>query len=236
MKSISVCIASYNGELYIARQLKSILPQLSVDDELIISDDSSTDRTKKIVATFNDKRIKFIRNEGRKGPVTNFQNALLHARNEVIFLSDQDDVWLPTKVAEMLPFLEHYDLVISDCTVVNNELDELYPSFFAIRGSRAGLLHNIYKNSYIGCCMAFRKEVLSYALPVPSYVHMHDWWIGLLVEVKGKVFFYNKSLILYVRHGKNASPTGDKEAPINWVNRFYNRLFIVLPLVRRILK
>ena len=136
----------------------------------------------------------------------------------------------------MLAFLEHYDLVISDCKIVNNSLKEISPSFFKLRGSHKGLLRNIYKNSYIGCCMAFRREVLLYALPFPAYIHMHDWWIGLLVEMKGKVFFYNDPLILYVRHGNNASPTGELEISANWLARLFNRVVLVFSLVMRLLK
>ena len=80
--------------------------------------------------------------------------------------------------------------------------------------------------------MAFRREVLTYALPFPIHVHMHDWWIGLLVEAKGRVFFYPKTLIKYVRHGANASPTG--ETGYKWTRRLFNRFLLLLQVVKRL--
>jgi len=232
MMSISVCMAVYNGEPYILRQINSILQQLDVNDELIISDDSSTDRTEEIISYIADTRIKFIKNTGRKGPIGNFENAIKYSSHAIIFLSDQDDVWLPDKVKKSLELLEDYDLILSDCKVVDASLNELYPSFFAKRNSEKGLLRNIYKNSYMGCCMAFRRRILAYALPFPDNIHMHDWWIGLIAEVKGKVFFYEEPLILYVRHGNNASPTGEES--YSWAKKLYNRFYIIYSLINRL--
>lgn len=229
MKKISVCLASYNGEKHIERQLTSILAQLGSADEVIISDDMSTDNTQQIVTSLQDNRLFFYRNTGQKGPVGNFQNALSLATGELIFLSDQDDVWLSDKVKKMTAALNDYDLVLSDCTVVDEQLNTLQPSFFRLRGSQPGFVHNIFKNSYMGCCMAFRRDVLAYALPIPPSVYMHDWWIGLITELKGKVYFYPEPLILYVRHGSNASPTG--QGSLNWISKFRNRASLLINII-----
>ena len=89
---ISVCMATYNGEKYIQEQIDSILCQLSKDDELVISDDHSTDATCDIIKSYNDRRIKLFLNELAKGVTHNFENALLHSKGDIIFLADQDDV------------------------------------------------------------------------------------------------------------------------------------------------
>ncbi|MVM38053.1 glycosyltransferase [Spirosoma sp. HMF3257] len=230
---ISVCLASYNGEQVIERQLKSILPQLGDNDEVIISDDYSTDQTSVVVSRCMDYRIKFIYNENRKGPVGNFQHALERSTGDIIFLSDQDDIWLPEKVNSTLILLQQYDLVLTDCKVVDANLCELYPSFFSARGSKSGLVRNLYKNSYMGCCMAFRRTILEYALPFPTHIYMHDWWIGLLVELKGKVYFNSTPMILYVRHGNNVSPTGEES--YSFLRKFYNRFWLILALLSRLL-
>lgn len=94
---ISVCMATYNGEEYIKEQLESILCQLGEMDEIIISDDGSTDNTLNIIESYNDSRIKIHINTGKHGFVYNFENALQKAKGEYIFLSDQDDIWLPEK-------------------------------------------------------------------------------------------------------------------------------------------
>ena len=91
---ISVCIATYNGEKYIEEQIASILPQLKENDEIIISDDYSTDNTIQVLTKINSKKIKIFKNQGEKGYTSNFENAIKQAKGNYIFLCDQDDVWL----------------------------------------------------------------------------------------------------------------------------------------------
>ncbi|UHG91718.1 glycosyltransferase family 2 protein [Spirosoma oryzicola] len=226
-------MASYNGEAHIKNQLLSILPQLSTEDEIIISDDNSLDKTLYIVSQLKDDRIKIVYNISTPGPVGNFQNSLRHATGDYIILADQDDLWLDNKVKVIKELLNTHDLILSDCQVVNEKGQILHSSFFKYRNSRSGFWLNLYKNSYIGCCMAFRREVLAYALPIPTQVHMHDWWIGLLVEIKGKVCFYPQPLISYVRHGSNASPTGES-SDYSLIQRLRNRFFLLLHVIRRL--
>ena len=105
---ISVCIATYNGENYIRQQLMSILPQLSEDDEIVVSDDHSSDRTNEVIMSINDPRIHLFTHDATIEPIFtidrstyNFANALSHAKGDIIFLCDQDDYWLPEKVKTM---------------------------------------------------------------------------------------------------------------------------------------
>lgn len=158
-------MATYNGESYLYRQLASILEQLQYNDEVIISDDGSTDDTLKIIASFQDKRIKLLRNPNERSPVSNFQHALLHASGEYIFLSDQDDIWFPNKVNGVLQILKDYDLVVHDCNLQYK--DQIIGNHFKIRKSGKGLFKNLFKNRFLGNCMAFRRGILKYALPFP---------------------------------------------------------------------
>jgi len=189
---ISVCIATYNGEKYIHAQIASILSQLGKDDEIVISDDSSTDRTVEIIKAFNDTRISLLEHQTFHSHVYNFENSLKHAKGKYIFLADQDDIWLPGKVETMLSLLSSYDLVLSDARVVNEKGETIYDSFFHFNHSKKGLLKNLYKNSYLGCCMAFNRKILHIALPFPKKINMHDWWIGLIAEIYGSVCFTDK--------------------------------------------
>lgn len=232
MNNVSVCMATYNGEKYIRRQLLSILSQLSPYDEVIISDDGSNDGTIDVITQLADRRIRLNKNTGRLGPLGNFEHAIRQARHGLVLLADQDDIWLPNKVKEVRLLLQTNDLVLSDCQVVDENGKVIHKSFFKYRGSRPGFLYNLYKNSYIGCCMAFRREVLEYVLPFPSQVHMHDWWIGLLVEAKGNVCFFSEPLIQYVRHGSNASPTGD--GGYGYARRLKNRIILVFHIIKRL--
>lgn len=116
---VSVCLACYNGERYIAEQLNSVLDQLLPYDEIIVSDDASTDQTAAVVHALKDNRIRFHQNECGLGIVRNFEQALAHARNDLIFLCDQDDIWLPGKVDRMVASLNNAVMVVSDCRVVD---------------------------------------------------------------------------------------------------------------------
>ena len=99
---ISVCIATYNGEKYLRKQLDSILNQLEYNDEVIISDDGSSDETLNIISSYNDKRIHVFHNKGEHGVVKNFENGLNHVLGDYIFLCDQDDIWKSNKVQVVL--------------------------------------------------------------------------------------------------------------------------------------
>jgi len=204
--SISVALATYNGEKYISEQLNSILPQLGPEDEIIISDDGSSDRTLEIVAGFCSAQIKVLKNPG-KGVISNVENAIKHTSGDIIFLCDQDDVWLPDKVSVTKKYLLESDvkLVVSDAIVVDENLKVLEDSFFKLMNSGSGFIKNFIKNTYHGCCMAFLKELKEVILPFPKNIPMHDSWIGLMAELYGKVLFIPEKLIYYRRHQNNAT-------------------------------
>lgn len=207
---ISVCVATYNGEKFIKEQIESILIQLDCNDEVIVSDDSSTDNTLKIIDSLNDNRIKIhnfkrLKNGYRNSELvsSNFENALKGANGEYIFLSDQDDIWRNDKIEKMSHLLTKYDLVISNANlIINCKVD--YESFwftdkFPIRN------YFLRRGKYHGCCMAFRKDMLQYILPFPDKLTLHDSWIGLISELIGRTYFINEPLIYYRIHENNAS-------------------------------
>lgn len=209
---VSVCVATYNGENFIKEQLDSILSQLSDDDEIIISDDGSKDKTLEIVRAFDDSRIKIFVNKGRHGVVPNFENALKQVSGDIIFLSDQDDVWADNKVEVMSAALDDVDLVIHNSLIMDGDGNISNVDFYSIRNSKPGYWKNLYKNAFVGSCMAFRKNVLRYALPIPRHLLWHDMWIGLMVEKKGRTKFIDDKLLYYRRHGNNASATAEKSS------------------------
>lgn len=200
-------MATYNGERFLREQIDSILMQLSKDDELIISDDRSTDSTRSIVESYSDKRIIFLENPG-KGINSNFENALRHASGDVVFLSDQDDVWMPGKVDECLKALQQADCVVHDSFITDVNLDIIEESFFSLRKCRSGVFHNWMRNGYLGCAMAFRREILSLALPIPPGLMVwHDIWIGLLSDLRFKLVFIPFKGIKFRRHSETSSVT-----------------------------
>jgi glycosyltransferase involved in cell wall biosynthesis len=207
---ISVCIATYNGEKYILDQLHSILPQLGPNDEVIISDDSSTDSTIELVKSLKETRIKIFAHNHYRNPVYNFQHALRQAKGEYIFLSDQDDLWLDGKVDAVMKALEKADVVVTDCKIVDDNLNVLTESYFKFRKSGKGLLRNLYSNKYLGCCMAFHRKILDKALPFPPKLPMHDIWLGFISELFYKSVFLNEPYILHRRHLANTSSVFQK--------------------------
>lgn len=206
-RKVSVAMAVYNGEKFLKQQLDSVLSQLSDTDEVIVSLDPSTDKSKDIIDSYGDKRIKVVKGPGR-GLIANFENAIRHTKNDIIFLCDQDDVWLPDKVDKvLLAFNQNQNVmvVLHDAIVIDERLNIVNDSYFSFRKSKLGVLSNIIKNSYIGCCMAFSKELIPYILPFPKDLPMHDQWIGLTGEKKGTNVLLGDKLILYRRHEENAS-------------------------------
>ncbi len=213
---ISVCMATYNGEKYLREQVDSILAQLGNDDELIISDDGSTDSTIRILESYNDSRIKIFHNIKNHGVNGNFENALNQANGDYIFLSDQDDVWIPGKVETCINALQTSKCVVHDCYVVDGNLIITSDSFFAERGSRSGFFHNWIKNGYLGCAMAFRREILELVLPIPLKLPVwHDIWIGVLCDIKFGVTFIPFKGIYFRRHSTNTSVTAKKSFPLS---------------------
>lgn len=199
-------MASYNGEKYIKQQMDSIFDQSIQIDELIISDDSSTDRTIEIIKSYNDKRIKLIENQKFSSPIFNLENALKHAKGDYIFLADQDDIWYPDKVKIVLKHLENHNLIVTDCKLIDKDNTTLAPSFFQLINSGQGFFKNLIKNTYLGCCMAFDRSILNYTLPFPRKIAMHDQWIGLNAELFSSVYFCDDQLVGYRKHENNQTP------------------------------
>lgn len=208
--NFSICMTTYNGDKYLAEQLDSIICQLSPEDELLISDDGSNDKSIAIIKSYQNKfpalKIKLFYNSF-KSVIKNFNFVLSKATKEIIVLADQDDIWEMNKldvVKKEFTRDKRLKLLVHDCKILkNNEIDST--TFFQLRKSGKGVVKNIFKNSYIGCCISFKKELLSIALPIPKYMTMHDLWLGLIAEIYGKVKFLDKSLLYYRRHDQNES-------------------------------
>lgn len=230
---ISVCMATYNGEKYIAEQLLSILKQLESSDEVIISDDGSKDNTLDVVKSLNDSRIKIFINKGNHGFTHNFENALNNANGEYIFLSDQDDIWVDDKVTKIMKQLETNDLVIHDCRTFNNDMETIQESRFQAFNIKEGFIHHLIKSRYLGCCMAFNRKMLNAILPFPKDETLveHDIWIAAVGLLYFRTKLIYEPLILYRRHGGNVSDGGfDKGYSLG--NKIYRRLYRLINLIK----
>lgn len=212
---ISVCMATYNGEKYIREQLDSILCQLSPHDEVIISDDGSKDTTLDIIRAYHDPRIKLfnhLKTSRIGGGISrhsltsmNFENALKHASGDIIFLSDQDDVWYPGRVKQMSSLLDKNMLVMCDFDVIDSNGEMLRKSVGDCNPIRTTFIGNLWKMPFFGSAIAFRAELIKLALPFPSWLSAHDNWLGLLAFATDKTAMLNTPLHGYRRHGDNVT-------------------------------
>lgn len=208
---VSVCMTTYNGSKYVGQQIASILHQLGNSDELIVCDDRSSDDTVERVEAFSDSRIIVIRNEENLGHVKNFEKALSYARGDLIFLSDQDDVWHPNKVSyvrDLFNANSGVDVVHHGMTRVDADGLPLLNSRVLISQfrSRHVVVSQFLKSYVFGCCIAMRRDFLRYILPFPESVYAHDHWIALTSGVHSSFLHTNEALIEYRIHGGNLTP------------------------------
>jgi glycosyltransferase involved in cell wall biosynthesis len=231
LPAISVVMATYNGARFLRAQIDSILAQMEANDELVISDDRSGDATPEILAEYAADRVRVLRTSGQLGPIRNFEHALGHARGRVIVLSDQDDIWLPGRLARVRRHFASrtapYDLLVLDSDIVDGDLRPTQGSLFALLSAGPGLIKNIVRNTYVGCHMAFRRELLKVALPFPRAIPMHDVWMGLVSESLGPVTFEPGVTMLFRRSGENYT-----QARYSPIRRFTWRVGLVTSLLR----
>lgn len=215
-EKIDVLLATYNGEKYLKEQIDSILNQTYKNIHLIISDDKSKDGTRAILEQYQkqDSRITIYFQEQNLGYIKNFEFLLKKVESNYYMLSDQDDVWLPEKIEKSMDTLKHQDadLVFGDLEVVNEKLETIYPSFgdFMLLNRKIKKYINSYEVNYLyncvtGCTILSKKEYIKDILPIPhnsKYV-LHDYWMGLMVALKGKLAYMPEKYIKYRQHGNN---------------------------------
>jgi glycosyltransferase involved in cell wall biosynthesis len=213
--TVSVCMATYQGERYVERQLRSILEQLGATDEVIVVDDCSTDRTVELIENLNDPRIVIHRNPANRREVYSFGRAIEIASGGIVFLADQDDVWLPGRVQLMIARLRESGaaLITSNFEWMDACERPLDVAFDGV-SSAASACHFrniadifIGKTNYFGCAMAFRRELIPVITPIPPYVESHDLWIALAANQLGSNLHIDDKTLRKRRHGNNTTST-----------------------------
>lgn len=211
-EQISVCMACYQGENYIKEQIDTILPQLNETDELIIIDDHSSDGTGQIVQELNDPRIRYVFNEKNLGVNRSFEKAIRMAKNEFIFMADQDDLWTEGRVESMLKQLREGKLLVSGNSeaIDSKGMESDYDLGCLYKADSDCYQKNILriftgKAYYYGCAMAFDRKLRKVILPFPAYIESHDLWIAMAANML-KSNYHLEEIVLKRRiHGKNAS-------------------------------
>lgn len=216
---ISVALATYNGARYVEEQLASILAQTRSVDEIVVSDDGSSDGTQQIVTEYARRSglpIAMIGGDEHLGVVANFERALKSCRGEIVFLCDQDDIWAPEKVERLVAALEARVMlaaVFTDAEVVDESRRRQHRSLLELARLTAGerrLIEQgdafevlLTRNVALGATIALRKSALETLVPIPEG-YVHDEWIALQSASRNAIGFVAEPLIQYRQHSQNA--------------------------------
>ncbi len=208
-------MATYQGEAYVERQLRSILDQLGPRDEVIVVDDCSRDSTVEVVKSLADPRVAVHRNPVNRREVYSFGRAIELARGDVIFLADQDDVWLPGRVELMAGRLKASGAALVTGNFEWMDADErpLDVAFDGVSSRTSkhhlGNIADIFigKTNYFGCAMAFTRALVPLIVPIPPYVESHDLWIALAANQIGSNLHIDEKTLRKRRHGSNTTST-----------------------------
>lgn len=210
---ISVALCTFNGEKYIEEQLDSIVNQTRPVDEIIISDDCSNDSTKELIDGYVKSchiPIFYYENKINCGVTKNFENALSKCKGDIIFLSDQDDIWEKNKVEKMVAIFENNadcKLVFTDAVLIDSDGNKLNYSLWDRVGIKPQEAYNVKdflgKRFVTGATVAFRHDILDKALPIPE-CWIHDAWLAINASIEpGAIIAYKEKLIKYRQHESN---------------------------------
>ena len=234
---ISVCMATHNGAKYIKEQLDSIICQLSTDDEIIISDDGSTDDTLEIIEKLNDARIKVYRysqpvktRHAHIYATHNFENAIKRASGRYIFICDQDDIWHPNKVEICVSKLKESDMVVHNLHIIDSYGNDMFKNEYEGDFKKQNIF--VLGKTYYGCSMAFKSSYVKSLIPFPKYLVLHDYWIGIIIQIFGTIVYVDEPLIDYRLRDDSVSHSNNNSL---WFKVSY-RIYIMLHLFIRILK
>lgn len=213
--TVSVCMATYNGDAYVAEQLRSILDQLEPGDEVVIVDDASTDATLAVVEGIGDDRIHVIRQPENRGYVQSFEAAILAASGDVLLLADQDDEWIAGRRAMLVRAALDGGVAASNLVLLGS--DDPLPSPFTGRPwmLRAATSRQHLRNEarillgtapYFGCAMAIRRDMVPTVTPFPAYLtESHDLWIATVANAVGRMRHVERATVRRRIHESNAS-------------------------------
>lgn len=212
LKKISVAMTTYNGGIFLKKQLDSILNQTLKVSEIIVCDDGSTDGTLQLLEEYTVlTNLKYFINEKNIGFVKNFEKALAQCSGEFIVLADQDDIWYPEKVEVLVDSIGENLLIHSDCDLIN-EKDEVFLKKF--KGEIK--THNnaedfLFNNVVTGCTAMIHRDLLINTIPFPPGISYHDWYMAIHAAYLGKITYTSQSLTCYRQHTNQDTGTGLNE-------------------------
>ena len=231
-----VILCTYNGEKYLEKQIRSIMEQDREDFCLLYSDDGSSDSTKAILQSLQErygkKMLAFPRSMKSGSPAKHFLSILsalakgeVYIENlEYIFLADQDDCWFPDKLSKTISVIKEEErkfgeslpiLCHTDCTLVNAKgelLAKSYRSYQKLPGASYRFSRLLLQNHVTGASVGINKALLQYCKEIPAEVKMHDHWLALLANCFGEIQYLPYASYAYRQHGENV--LGAKKASV----------------------
>ncbi|MBO0452041.1 glycosyltransferase family 2 protein [Candidatus Enterococcus murrayae] len=233
---VSILMASYNGELYIEKQVLSIINQTYSNWKLYISDDGSSDSTIKTIRKFaeTDSRIEVLFNDSKfHGPYGNFWNLINRIQKEnnssdYFMFADQDDIWLPNKIHLLVEEMKKRELEFPKIPIL------LYTDMKIIDSDDNGVVHSVnsqfrismnnpkeifFAHAYVsGCTTIFNKLLLNevdFVIDKNVNLYSHDNFFAKVCTLRGKIFFIETPTILYRKHGQNVTNSQTLNNSIN---------------------
>ena len=236
---ITILMATYNGEKYVAEQIESVLHQTYTEFQLYIRDDASTDNTLAILKEYQNQypeKIHVQANEKNTGNAKhNFIKLMIDHHDDYIMLCDQDDVWLGTKIEHTLAKVKEMErqfgtnmpiAVHTDLTIVDESLNILKPSFREASNmnfERTQFHIQLVQAIMTGCTVMYNRALGEYITKEPEYMVMHDWWLMLIASAFGKVGHLDEQTILYRQHSGNAIGAVEVKSLRYRINRVLHR-------------
>jgi len=222
---IDIIMATYNGEPYLNEQIESILKQSVQDFHIYIYDDGSSDGTLDVIQAYqkrySDKITLSLNKEPARGAAYNFIRAMTRHKEHYVMLCDQDDVWLPDKLALSLEKMREMEalygyhmpiLLHSDLIVVNRELEiiaESYRKMMRANYKRTALHQVVSQNIVTGCTAMYNSALAELLTEIPNFLVMHDWWLLLIAGAMGRISFLQEKTVMYRQHGNNSVGAAD---------------------------
>ncbi|MCL2223671.1 MAG: glycosyltransferase family 2 protein [Defluviitaleaceae bacterium] len=216
---LSILMATYNGEKYLAQQLDSLFSQTVTDFVLHVQDDASTDGTWDILVSYKKRyseKISLIKRDGNSGDSKhNFIELMAMVHDDYLMLCDQDDVWLPNKIELTLNKMKELErdnpantplLVHTDLKVVDENLQIISPSYREAtvrKYGRTALNQVLTLNNVTGCTAMYNRAMAELLTQPPKFCVVHDWWLQVVAACFGKIGHIYEPTLLYRQHGKN---------------------------------